>query len=255
MPRARISSGCLHLETAGDGPVPIVFLHGFCQSSLFWRPTLGLLPDRYRGYAVDLMGFGDSDKPDRLYSIPGFADDVLELADSLGLDRFVLAGNSMGGVVCQSFVTQHADRLLKLVLVSTGPFVRNPDSALEKADRMARTALGPDFFEAAVNGFFARPPETTGAMVEAAMKASRRAMVESTRSSASLNLVDRLPAVTVPTLIVQGAEDAGRTPEDGRLIRDAIPGSVLHVLPGAGHTPMLERPDAFHEILFNFLAE
>lgn len=253
MPLIQIPSGTVHYRSAGDGPTPILFLHGFCQSSRFWAPTLARLAAGFSGYAPDLMGFGDSAKPDHACSVPGYADDAVAFADALGLDRFVLAGNSMGGVVCQSLATRHPGRLLKLVLVSTGASVPDPPAALAKADRMDRRDLDRAFFEAAVSGFFADPPAGTDDLVADAMKASRRAMVDSTRSSASLNLLDQLGAIAVPTLIVQGREDAGRTPEAGRQMRARIPGSRLYVIPGAGHTPMLERPEAFHRILFDFL--
>ena len=89
--------------------------------------------------------------------------------------------------------------------------------------------------------------------VEPAMNASKEAMVESTRSSASLNFLGSVGAISVPTLIIQGEKDTGRTPEDGRRLHEAIDNSILHILPGSGHTPMLERPDLFHPIFLDFL--
>jgi pimeloyl-ACP methyl ester carboxylesterase len=255
LPCIQIPSGNVHFLEAGSGRTPIVFVHGFCQASVFWQPTLGRLPDGYHGFALDLMGFGDSEKPERPYNIPGYADDVLAFADALGLDQFVLAGNSMGGVVCQSFATRHGLRLLKLVLVSTGPFVRNPAAALAKADQMDTMDWDRGFFESVVSGFFVTPPADTDSLVAFAMGASRRAMVDSTRSSASSNFVDRLHEITVPTLIVQGEKDTGRTPEDGRMLNESIAGSELHVVPEAGHTPMLECPEAFYKVFLRFLGE
>lgn len=253
MPHVSVNGVKLWYLTAGNGSRPVVFVHGFCQSSAFWKPTLDLLPDRYRGFALDLRGFGDSGRSDDPYSIPGFADELLAFLEELHLSRIVLVGNSMGGVVCQSFATRYAHKLSRLVLVSTGASVSNPGAAREKADHMETMAWDRAFFETAVRGFFARPPENADELVEAAMKADRRAMVESTRSSASLNFLKALRRVSEPTLIVQGEKDAGRTPEDGRRMQEAIRESVLHVLPEAGHTPMLERPDLFHPIFLNFL--
>jgi pimeloyl-ACP methyl ester carboxylesterase len=243
----------LHYLTRGNGPDAIVFIHGFCQSSLFWETTLDLLPDRFCGYALDLPGFGDSSKSEGSYSIPELADDVLSFADSKGLERFILAGNSMGGVVSQSFAARFGNRLDKLVLVSTGANVATPDAALEKADFMDQMEWARGFFETAVKGFFAELPNNWERYVEGAMKANRQAMVQCTRSSASLNLLEDDRSIRVPTLIVQGEKDAGRTPEDGRRLQEAISDSVLHILPGSGHTPMLERPDLFNPIFLEFI--
>jgi pimeloyl-ACP methyl ester carboxylesterase len=253
MPFAYVNGVNIHHLVHGDGPDSIVFLHGFCQSSRFWETTLEQLPDRYTGYALDLRGFGDSEKDKGPYGIPDLADDVLSFANDLGIERFTLVGNSMGGIVCQSFATRHGARLEKLVLVSTGASVSNSAAALEKADYMAGMEWSRDFFENAVKGFFAILPEDWERHVEPAMNASREAMVESTRSSASLDFFGAVGAISVPTLIVQGEKDIGRTPEDGRRLNEAIDNSILHILPGAGHTPMLERSDLFHPIFLDFL--
>ncbi len=255
MPYLSIKGVSFHYLTGGDGPRHIVFIHGFCQSSAFWEEALDRLPVGYRGFALDLKGFGDSDKPDGPYGIPLFADEILAFADALGLGRFALAGNSMGGVVCQSFACRHAHRLSRLVLVSTGPFVRDPDAARERAEGYATATLDRAYFEQSVRGFFAAPPDGYERFVDVAMKAGREAMRQTMLSSASQNFLEDLRRICVPTLIVQGERDTGRTPEDGRLMQGAIPGSVLHVLEGAGHTPQLERPDLFYTAFLGFLAD
>ncbi len=251
MPRVSIHGVHLHYLTGGDGPHSVVFVHGFCQSSVFWKEALDRLPAGHRGFALDLKGFGDSDKPPGPYGIPTFADEVLALADALGLGRFVLVGNSMGGVVCQSLASRYAQRLSRLVLVSTGAYARNPAAARERAEQIPEWKR--DDFEKMVKAFFAILPNRWETLVDVAMKASREAMVQSTLSSASLNFLKAVRQVNVPTLIVQGERDASRTPQDGKELQEAIPGSALHVLGGAGHTPMLERPDLFYPLFLNFL--
>lgn len=253
MPRVSINGVHLHYLTGGDGPHSVVFVHGFCQSSVFWKEALDRLPAGHRGFALDLKGFGDSDRPPGPYGIPTFADEVLAFADALRLGRFVLVGNSMGGVVCQSFASRYAQRLSRLVLVSTGAYARNPAAARERAGRFAVMEWKREPFEAMVKGFFAILPDHWETLVDVAMKASREAMVQSTRSSASLNFLEAVRQVSVPTLIVQGERDTSRTPQDGKELQEAIPGSALHVLSGAGHTPMLERPDLFYPLFLNFL--
>ncbi|MSS72552.1 MAG: alpha/beta hydrolase [Candidatus Latescibacteria bacterium] len=254
MPRVSIHGVALNYLTKGDGPQNVVFIHGFCQSSVFWKEALTRLPAGHRGFALDLKGFGDSDKPPGPYGIPIFADEILAFADAMGLDRFVLVGNSMGGVVCQSFATRYAHRLSKLVLVSTGAYARNPAGAQERAEKFLTMAWDRSYFEESVKGFFAIRPENWEDLVDVAMKPCREALAQTGLSSASLNFLEALRQVRVPTLIVQGERDTSRTPEDGKEIQEAIPGSVLHVLAGAGHTPQLERPDLFYPLFLDFLA-
>ena len=219
----------LATPNASSDATPVVFIHGFCQSSAFWAPTLRLLPKSHRGFAVDLTGFGSSRASKATaYSMEELADHVIAFADAVSLDRFVLCGNSMGGVVCQSLATRFPGRLLKLVLVATGAFPGNPAANLEKADMMETMAWERDWFEASVKAFFAEgnaPADWNSALVPIAMGAVREAMVGATRSSALHNFLLADREIVCPTLIVQGELDTARTPVDGGRLNGAIAGS------------------------------
>jgi pimeloyl-ACP methyl ester carboxylesterase len=265
VPGARIHyiESDLDAEVPISSRIPVVFVHGFCQSSKFWEPTLALLPHgSHRGFALDLKGFGESraivSSPPRTptYGLDELADSVTAFADALGLETFVLVGNSMGGAVCQSLATRYPSRLQQLVLCGTGPYNNNPAAAHEKADMMEKMEWETSFFEGAVQGFFAPDnlPVDWKSLVSIAMGAERKAMVGNTRSSADSNFLVAIRDISVPTLIVQGELDASRTPVDGGRMNGAIVGSELHVLEGAGHSPMLERPDEFHKLFLDFLS-
>lgn len=92
MPTVSLGGVEFHYRQAGEGPADVVFLHGFCQSSLWWEPTLARLPAGYRGLALDLKGFGGSSKPAGTYGIPIAADEVRAFLDALGLERVALVG-------------------------------------------------------------------------------------------------------------------------------------------------------------------
>ena len=115
MPQIEIKSNKLYYRVKEEGTQDIVFIHGFCQSSLFWESTLEVLPVNYRGIAVDLRGFGDSGNAEGPYSIPLFAEDLKHLIDKLCRRKIVLVGNSMGGVVCQFYTLRYPDTVSKLV--------------------------------------------------------------------------------------------------------------------------------------------
>jgi pimeloyl-ACP methyl ester carboxylesterase len=245
----------LAYRTSGDGPHAAVFVHGFAQSSLYWQPTLERLPRGVRGYAVDLPGFGASHAVPGPYTIATHAAAVAEFITEQQLERVVLVGNSMGGVVCQLLAVRHPQRLGALVLVSTGAYARDPAAARAAAEHQAVARWDRTEARGYVERFFVQPPADLEPYVDAALQATAAARAATTLSSAELDLRPELPSIRVPTLIVQGGRDAGRTPADGALMASLIPDAELHVIDGVGHTPMLEDPGAFTTLFHAFLVQ
>ncbi len=91
----------LHVAMVGEGP-PLLLLHGWPEFWMTWQPVMDRLRDRYRLIAPDLRGFGDSDKPDRLFGAADHAADLIALLDALGLDRVGVVGHDVGGAVMQA---------------------------------------------------------------------------------------------------------------------------------------------------------
>jgi len=246
------------LERKGTEPA-IVFVHGFCQSSAYWAPTLDLVAGHgVRGIAVDLPGFGRSAGEAGPYTMPGLADAVARELDAMGVrEPIVLVGGSMGGVVAQHFALRHSKRVARLLLVATGGFTLNVPLALEKADALSAATWNEETVGPVVNGFFHQPP-TAARLAEyrkIALSASQAAAVEAARSNATNRTFDDLASIRVPTMIIQGRHDRVRTPEHGGEMRDRIAGSVLAVIEDAGHTPQLEQPQRFHDVALPFLLQ
>jgi 3-oxoadipate enol-lactonase len=243
------------LERNGDGPAT-VFLHGFCQSSAYWAATVDLLAAAgMRCLAPDLPGFGASASEPGPYTMAGLADALARLLDSRRIARITLAGASMGGVVAQHFMMRHRERVERLLLVATGAVTGEPAAALAKADAMAAAPWDEAAVAPVVNGFFHQPPAAPDLIQyrRIALSAAPAAALEAARSNASNDTFDQLALITVPTLIIQGRLDRARTPEHGALMRERIAGATLAVIEGAGHTPQLEQPAAFHDIALPFL--
>jgi pimeloyl-ACP methyl ester carboxylesterase len=106
-----------------------------------------------------------------------------------------------------------------------------------------------------VSHFFVRPPADLEPYVDAAEQASLRGRVDTRRSSARTDLRPELPNIGIPTLIVQGERDAARTPAVGAEMAGLIPNARLEVVPGVGHTPMLEDRDTWRRLFHGFLVE
>jgi pimeloyl-ACP methyl ester carboxylesterase len=250
-------AGIFYLER-GEGPLAVLCVHGFCQSSAYWAETLDRLASAgVRGIAPDLPGFGASRGAPGPYTMEGYADRLARLLDALGLGQVSLVGGSMGGVVAQHFALRHSQRLSRLVLVATGAAMADPGAALAKADAMAAAGWDEEAVRPIVDGFFhRRPPEgEVDQYRRIAVAASHEAAVEAMRSNARSRTLDLLGRIGVPALIVQGRHDKARTPEHGADMRGRIPKARLVVLEGSGHTPQLEEPEAFHEVVLPFLID
>ena len=243
------------VERRGAG-LPVVCLHGFCQSSAYWQPTLDRLAESGgTAIAPDLPGFGGSADQPGPYTMERYADAVAHMLDAQGISHIVLVGGSMGGVVAQHFALRHLDRLKRLLLVATGAFTTDPAAALAKAEVLASGPWNAAAAGSIVAGFFHQPQsgEWQEMVARIAMGASQPAAVEAARSNARSNTFDRLAKITVPVMIIQGRHDKARTPEHAVAMQKQIAGCDVAVLPNSGHTPQLEEQDAFHDLALPFL--
>ncbi len=243
------------IERKGTEPA-VLFVHGFCQSSAYWTPTVERLARLgVAAFAPDLPGFGASAREKGPYTMAALADALATQLDLWRMPRIVLVGGSMGGVVAQHFVLRHPERVERLLLVATGGVTANKAVALEKADALAAAGWNEQTVSPIVDGFFHRRPSAPelAEYRRIALAASQAAAVEAARSNAVNRTLDELRSIRVPTMIVQGRHDRARTPEHGADMRDRIAGSRLVVLEGSGHTPHLEQPEEFHEIAIPFL--
>ena len=239
------------LEHPGGG-TPVLCVHGFCQSSAYWAPTLNRLD--VRGLAVDLPGFGDSAGDPGPYTMEAYADRLAAELDARGIERITLVGGSMGGTVAQHFALRHPARLSKLLLVATGGATRDSAAGLARANEIEAARWDDALIASIVAGFFRTPPGTWAVdSRRIAGRASQHAAVEAARSNALSRTIDRAAEIQAPTLIIQGRYDRARTPEDGAALRDRIAEARLEVLEHSGHTPQLEEPSAFHALALPFL--
>lgn len=259
MPYLDTSHHRLFYQRSGDGPQPVVLLHGAFATSRWWQPALALLPtEQFTVYAPDLPGCGRSDRSEEpaRYAVAALADAVAELIDGLELWNSHLVGHSLGAAVALSYALAHPGRLRSLTLVSAPSPQGTPTPpegyALLKQMRSDRgllaQALASTMPAQAPDAFFQSLVEDALGQAATAFTAPAWALEQWRVERADLQ------QMRLPTLLIWGDRDqiVERARQTELLL--SIPGANhLEVLRGCGHSPMLERPAAFAQVLLNFI--
>jgi pimeloyl-ACP methyl ester carboxylesterase len=228
-----------YLET-GQGP-PLVHLHGAGGPRL--TPAHELLCRHFRVVAFEMPGFGSSPENTRTRSMPELAWTMGRAITTLGLDTFNLMGTSFGGKTALWLALQAPARVLALVLEAPAairPEGAEPPSA--SPEDMARR-------------LYAHPERLAAVpMPDPAIQAKTRPLVLRLRGpDRDAELERRLRHLATPTLVLFGTRDAVIPPAMGRFYKDLIAGSHLVFVYDAGHAISTERPEAFTEVVVDFL--
>jgi pimeloyl-ACP methyl ester carboxylesterase len=260
---------------AGEGP-PLVLLHGAGDNSFDWRWVMPALAAAHRVYAPDLPGSPDSARPAAAYSPAFFERFVAAFVNALGMGPATFVGNSLGGLIALRLALSEPDRVRALILVDGAglgsavtplftsvnvphlgeaamPFWRTSVGAYQRA--WGRTAL-----------LFAHSPGSVPRewLAEQCRLAQSPGYLEAHLSvlRAIVSplgqrevLVDRLPSLKVPTLVVWGARDRVFPQSQAREAVDRLRDGSVALIPDCGHMPHVECPDRFLAVLDGFLLE
>lgn len=242
----------LAYDEAGSGR-PVVLLHAFPLSRAVFQAQLGGLADQARVVAPDLRGFGESPGPgDDEPTLDLMADDVAALLDRLGIDTCILGGLSMGGYVVMSMLRRHADRVSGVVLIDTKA-AADDDAARENRERVARTVLANGgralrpMLDSLLGATTRRERPDVVAQVTGWLDAARPAGVAWAQRAMAARPAsfDTLAGTDVPAFVVVGEEDVLVPHAEALAMAGAFPAPApVYVMPGAGHLPSVETPDA-----------
>lgn len=259
----RLANGLrLHYETAGTGAVPVVLVHGYGMSSAVWEKVLPLFPPGYRSFAVDLPGFGESDKPESGYTCPKLAEDILQFMDALDLPKAVLIGHSFGGLVIQHVAALHPDRILALVPSNTNAATLPPRGISPAVEQRILSYGSADdnrkVFSAAIPRYFDAghvSSEDVERFVAVGLQASNSALRETLKANYTTPAVpvEQYKTFKAPVLILVTTHDPFGTFENAVAMSDAFPVSTIRIIARCGHSPMWEKPSEFMEVLTGFL--
>ncbi|HSE53907.1 MAG TPA: alpha/beta fold hydrolase [Gemmatimonadales bacterium] len=246
--RVQGPAGALYIDDGGSGGLPVVLVHSYAGSTTHWAAQLAHLRTGRRAIALDLRGHGQSAAPaDGDYAVAALARDIAAVVDSLGIDRFVLVGHSLGGSAAGEYAGANPGRIAGLVLVGA-PGQSSPEEA-----RPIMASLESNY-DTVMAGYWntlltdARPEVRTRLTSE----------MQSVPKDASLKLIsaifayDPLPAIRRypgPKLLV--VTPHGNTPKD---LQNLMPEVPHRVMTGTSHWPHMDKPEEFNRLLDEFLA-
>ena len=232
---------------AKDSPT-LVLVHGAGGSRLHWPGELRRLPG-VTAYTLDLPGHGRSEGRG-CNTIEGYAETVVEFLDTLGVERAIIVGHSMGGAIAQTLALDSPDRVARLVLVATGARLRVGPAILEgirsdfegSVELVTRFAWSPE-----------APPALTELGRQALLETGPDVLLSDFDACDRFDVMGRLGEIEVPTLVITGTADQLTPPRYAHFLAEHISDAQLVLVEGAGHMVMLERPAQVAKTVREFL--
>ncbi|NJK47607.1 alpha/beta fold hydrolase [Candidatus Gracilibacteria bacterium] len=259
--------------TAGEG-APLLLLHGVGDSAQTWELIIPILARTHRVYAPSLPGFGMSAKETSDYSPEFYTSFIADFLDALELKQVAIAGNSLGGLIAMRLAFESPSRVSALVLIDSAGLGRDITLALrlltlpgmEKlTSTLYQTKIGAKVWAYAVSSLlFANPTQVLPDWRDRLQNMARnpgylKATVGAVRGGSTIVgqrdreiLLDRLPNLAMPTLIIWGTRDRIVPAHQAHLANARLKQGQL-VLLDCGHVPQLEKPESVAEVLVQFL--
>jgi len=256
--RARVNQVELAYTISGAGPW-LTLSHSLAANSTMWGPQLAALSAHFTVLCIDTRGHGGSEPAPAPYHLEQLADDVLALWDHLGVDQSHFMGISLGGMIGQVLALKAPQRVRSLVLADTTGRGA-PNAAAMWAERSAHARA--NGMQALVEGTIARWFTEPFRQANPALMAEVAAMIAATTiegycgacaAIAGLDTLDALASLTVPALIIVGAQDQGTPPAMSQALHAQLRGSHLLVLEDAAHIANIEQAERFNRAAIEFL--
>ncbi|HWI73657.1 MAG TPA: alpha/beta hydrolase [Baekduia sp.] len=249
----------------GAGPA-LVLLHGVCMATTFFERNIDALASDHRVIAFDYRGHGQSPPAAAGHTVAQYARDLRALLEALAVESAVLVGWSMGSMVAWDYLAQYADdpRVSGVVIVSQGPSdLTQPGWPHGIAD-LAELRGFIEATQTDVHGFLAEFVEILfkDPLPEAELQALVAAITTVAPGTATSILADQtlrdyrpqIPALTVPHLLVWGADEKVVKLASGDWLAENLPAAELHVFEDSGHCPMYEEPERFNALVAEWAA-
>jgi len=259
----------IHVLNAGNG-LPVVLVHGYMGMAYDWRYNIKELGQHFSVYALDLPGFGYSEKPLTFdYTSNGYAEFIISFLDTYRIKRAVLVGNSMGGQIVLMACLKYPERVAGLVLIDSGGY---PQSVQFVPFKILKVPVIGEISMALVSrtvirtmlrrGIYFKSSFVTDEVIDNyysvyctvnARKMPPVIMRSVMKDEAGIIL--HLDEINCPTLIIWGAEDRVISPAKAEMFHRDIKDASLLMVPGAGHMPQVEKSRTVNRALIGFMSK
>ncbi len=237
----------------------IMLIHGLGADSSRFQNNIDVLAQSHRVIAIDLLGFGRSDKPDIAYHIQLFVEQIKAVLDDRAIDKVTLIGNSMGALVSLQFVKQNPERVNGLVLVAPAFVFGLP--AEVSAEKLARAAAPStqDEMTQYLDRIYHRVVSNETIQTELRYKQSIgdsktiQRVAESLGANLDVFTPQSIASITTPTLLIHGESDGVVPVSLSQKLVELMPDARLVEFSKSGHWPQLEQADMFNEHVLDFV--
>ncbi len=245
------------IEGQANKPV-LVFSNSLGADMRMWDAVVPRLLPYFRVLRYDTRGMGQSEVTAEPYHIAQLAQDVLGLADTLGIEQFHFCGLSMGGQIGQQLGIHHSERLHKLVLCNTAAKIGTAEKWNKRIQLINRVGMRPLWHPTKKLWFRAqfieKHPERVAALDSMFLGNDIVGYSNCCAAVRDADFRKELQKIQADTLVITGDEDTATTVADAAFMVDNISMAQLVVLP-ARHIPSIEQPEAFAKALLDFLVE
>ena len=256
----------------GDGKSSVILLHGLGSYIEYWGDNVAALAQGRRVYALDLVGFGRSDKPQVSYSIPYLTEFVQKFMIVQDVDRATLIGESLGGAIALRFALQYPHQVEKLVLAASAGLGKEISIFLRM---MSLPILGELVARPNRKGtnqtlrqLFHDQDLITDQRIEegysmSSLPGAQRCFLSALRSLCNIwgvrndvyrPILDRLEEIEAPTLVIWGAQDRFLPVTHTHQAAKRLPNARVHIFDPCGHVPNIERAEEFNALVTDFLS-
>ena len=257
----------VHYRDEGEGQA-IVLLHGTGASLHTWDKWTAELKKSYRVIRLDLPAYGlTGPHPENKYSLPDYSSFLNSFVDSIGVDNFILSGNSLGGAIAWYYTTEYQNKVKLLSLLDPGGFY-NKEKQSPLVFRLARAPginkilryVTPRFFiKNTLKEVYYDKTKLTDKKIDTyrdliLRENNRESFINRTNSS-PVDYTQRLKSIIIPAQIIWGNEDEWISVDNAKLFSEALPNNRVDIMKETGHLPMEERPYESLELLLNFINE
>lgn len=249
----------IHAELIGDPedqPV-LVFVNSLGTDFRIWDEVAAHFAEDYCLLLYDQRGHGLSDLGQGPVTIDRHVDDLLAVADYFGIERFGLVGLSIGGLIAQRLAVRCPERVAALVLCDTASKIGDADtwnSRIAVVERDGLESIGDTVMERWFTAAYRQAePQALRVWRNMLTRQSPRGYTASCAAIRDADFTGDAGKIDVPTLVVVGDADASTPPDLVRALAERIPGAHFAVIPGCGHLPCIEKPDALADLIAELL--